>query len=75
MRRVTVADKRRPMQMRRCIPATRKKLEWTLMDLTITFGGSDGFFHFVFMLFNNFPNCTLNTPAFGRKPYSAAHEL
>ena len=70
-RRVTVADKRRPLQMKRCIPAACEKLEWTLMDLIIPFGGSDGFFHFVFhvVFFYKITDGTLTNA------YSAANEF
>jgi hypothetical protein len=58
MRRLTVADKRCPLQMRRCISAACERLNFARTDadsLIILFGGSDGFFHFVVFFDNNIP--------------------
>jgi 2-dehydro-3-deoxyphosphogalactonate aldolase len=57
MRRVTAADERRPLQMRRrCISAACRRLGRARVGLIVPLGGSDGFFHFVFVFSNNILN-------------------
>ena len=50
--RLKVADKHSPLQMRRCFSAACKMLGWERRGLIIPIGGSDGFFHLVFVTCN-----------------------
>jgi hypothetical protein len=61
MRRVTAADERRPLQMRRrCISAACQRLGRARVGLIVPFGGSDGFFHFCLRILEQYPEQAAN---------------